>query len=146
MDYAVSFYFVLIFNKEEIPFQEISGMSEELNVEEVVCGGENRFKYKLPTVTASQNLMLKRAVVPASSKLADWCKKSIGGGLANKIVPAEILVQLLDANNKVCMQWTFHKAYPVKYAFSELKSQDSSLLIESIDLAYTYFEISAIQS
>ena len=146
MEYAVSFYFVLIFNNEEIPFQEISGMSEELNVEEVICGGENRFKYKLPTITTSQNLMLKRAIVPASSKLATWCKNSIGGGLAKKIVPAEILVNLLDASNKVCMQWTFHKAYPVKYAFSELKSQDSSLLIESIDLAYTYFEISAIKS
>jgi T4-like virus tail tube protein gp19 len=40
------------------------------------------------------------------------------------------------------MKWTFHKAHPVKYSFSDLKAQESGLVIESIDLAYTYFEIS----
>lgn len=144
-NYAVCFYFVLQFGNEKIAFQEISGISEELNFEEVVCGGENRFKYKLPTIATSQNLMLKRALVPVSSKLVEWCKNSIGGGLSNKIVPADISVNLLDASSYVCMKWTFHKAYPVKYAFSDLKSQESALVIESIDLAYTYFDISGIK-
>jgi phage tail-like protein len=70
--YAVSFYFVLLFKGEKIAFQEISGMAEEMSVEEVVCGGENRFKYKLPTVATGQNLVLKRALVPVASKLVNW--------------------------------------------------------------------------
>jgi phage tail-like protein len=40
------------------------------------------------------------------------------------------------------MQWTFNNAYPVKYAVSDLNSQESNIAIESIELAYTYFEIS----
>jgi phage tail-like protein len=142
--YAFGFHFVLHYGTEDIGFQEISGISEELSVEEIVGGGENRFKYKLPNVTSSQNLSLKRALVPESSKLVDWCKKTIGRGLAEKVLPAEISVSLLDHEQIVCMKWTFHKAYPVKYAFSDLKSQENALVIESIDLAYTYFDVSAI--
>jgi phage tail-like protein len=139
-DYLVSFYFELAFKGERIAFREISGISAEVSTEEVVCGGENRFKYRLPTVTSSQNLVLKRAYVPAISRLVVWCKNSVGGGLAAKVEATDISVNLLDMNKKVSMKWVFHKAYPVKYSFSDLKSQESELLIESIELAYTYFE------
>lgn len=148
-DYAVSFYFELIFDKsnklDKIAFQEISGFARELSVEEVVCAGENRCKYKLPVIETSQNLVLKRALVPRKSNLVEWCKNSIGGGLYNKIEPVTLMVNLLNYQGKVCMKWTFHGAYPVKYSFSELKSQESGLLIESMELAYTYFDRDAIE-
>jgi len=144
-DYAVSFYFELLFKGDKIDFQEISGISEELNVEEIVSGGENRFKYKLPTTSTHPNLGLKRALVPENSKLVTWCKNSIAGGLINSIETNDVSVNLLGANAVVRMKWTFHNAYPIKYSFSDLKSQENGLVIESIDLAYTYFEISSIQ-
>ncbi len=139
--YPVSFYFELSFNGEDAAFQEVSGIAKELSVEEVVCGGENRFKYRLPTVSTSQNLILKRAVIPAGSKLNDWCSSCIDEGLVNKIVPHDVSVSLLDAEGTVSIMWTFHNAYPVKYSVSDLKSQENGLAIESIELAYTYFEI-----
>jgi phage tail-like protein len=96
--YAVCFYFELLFKGEKIAFQEVSGLTEELNVEEIVCGGENRFKYKLPTVVSNQNLVLKRALIPANSGLVTWCKNSIGGGLANRsrqmILPSTYWAQI----------------------------------------------------
>lgn len=144
--YAVCFYFVLLFKGEKIAFQEISGIAEELSVEEVVCGGENRFKYKLPAIASSQNLVLKRALVPVSSKLVDWCNNCIGGGLLNNIEPADIYVYLLNSDSYVSLKWVFHNAFPVKYNFSELKSQESGLLMETIELAYTYFESVPVKS
>lgn len=140
-DYLVSFYFELAFKGERIAFQEISGISAEISTEEVVCGGENRFKYKLPTATAHQNLVLKRAMVPSISRLVTWCRNTVGGGFATKIDATDISVNLLDMNKKVSMKWTFHNAYPVKYSFSELKSQESALVVESIELAFTWFEV-----
>ncbi|MFZ0597999.1 MAG: phage tail protein, partial [Flavobacterium sp.] len=62
-DYPVSFYFTLSFSGVDAAFKEVSGISKELSMEEIVCGGENRFKYRLPTVSNSQNLVLKRAIV-----------------------------------------------------------------------------------
>lgn len=112
-------------------------------MEEVVCGGENRFKYRLPTVSTSQNLVLKRALVTKGSQLLDWCASSIDEGLATQVTTHDVSVSLLGADQSVCVMWTFHNAYPVKYSVSDLKSQENGLVIESIELAYTYFEITA---
>jgi phage tail-like protein len=140
-NYPVSFYFALSFQGEDAAFQEVSGISKELSVEEVVCGGENRFKYRLPTIATHQNLVLKRALIPKGSKLAAWCAGALDAGLANTIVPQDVTVSLLNANGSVCIRWTFYKAYPIKYAVSDLKSQENALVIESIELAYTYFQV-----
>ena len=144
--YPVSFYFKLSFNGDEAAFQEVSGISKELSVEEVACGGENRFKYRLPTVSTSQNLVLKRALVSKGSGLLNWCSTCIDDGLVNTITTHDVSVSLLSADGNVCVMWTFHNAYPVKYTVSDLKSQESELVVESIELAYTYFDISKNKS
>ena len=139
--FPVGFYFSLSFNGEDAAFKEVTGISKEMSVEEIVSGGENRFKYRLPTVSSSQNLVLKRAVVPNGSELASWCANTLDGGLTKPIEPKDVTVNLLDADGKVYMKWTFYKSYPVKYSISDLKSQESEILIETIELAYTYFDI-----
>ncbi|KRD10398.1 phage tail protein [Flavobacterium sp. Root901] len=142
-NYPVSFYFTLSFSGVDAAFKEVSGISKELSTEEIVSGGENRFKYRLPTVSNSPNLVLKRAIVPVGSALVNWCANCIDQGLANPIQPHNVILRLLNANGVVCMQWTFNNAYPVKYAVSDLNSQESNIAIESIELAYTYFNISS---
>lgn len=138
--YPVSFYFGLSFPGVDAAFQEVSGISKELAVEEVACGGQNNFKYKLPTVTTSQNLVLKRALVSKGSQLVDWCKSCIDQSLASTIRPMDVSVSLFNTDSTLCMMWTFYGAYPVKYAISDLKSQEGGLVIESIELAYTFFD------
>ena len=76
-DYSVRFYFTLSFPGVDAAFKEVSGISKELSVEKIVCGGENRFKYRLSTVFSSQNLILKRAIVPIGSLLMYWCVSCI---------------------------------------------------------------------
>ncbi|GGB79230.1 hypothetical protein GCM10007424_19240 [Flavobacterium suaedae] len=138
-DYPVGFYFELSFKGEDAAFQEVSGISKELTTEEVACGGENRFKYRLPTATVSQNLVLKRALIPGGTQLIDWCASCLDEGLATSIETHDVSVSLLSADGSVCAMWTFYSAYPVKYSISDLKSQESELVIESLELAYTYF-------
>jgi phage tail-like protein len=139
--YPVGFYFKLSFNGEDAAFQEVSGISKEISMEEVACGGENRFKYRLPTLVSAQNLVLKRALIPEGSKLIAWCSACIDEGFANPIVPKDVSVQLLNAKGSTCAMWTFHNAYPVKYVISDLRSQENDIVIETIELAYTYFQI-----
>jgi phage tail-like protein len=140
-NYLVGFRFELSFQGEDAAFQEVSGISKEMSVEEVVCGGENRFKYRLPTVSSSQNLVLKRGRVPESSKLINWCIFSLDKSLAYKLNPKDVTVSLLDENGDVSVKWLFHNAYPIKYSISDFKSDQNQLLIETIELAYSYFEI-----
>jgi len=107
----------------------------------VASGGENRFKYRLPTTSSSKNLVLKRAIVPTGSALIQWCSDTLDGGLSTAIKTQDVSVNLLDNEAKVLKKWTFHNAYPVSYAVSDLKSQESEILIETIELAYTYFDV-----
>lgn len=140
-NYPVGFRFQLSFKGEDAAFQEVSGISKEMSVEEVAGGGENRFKYRLPTISSTQNLILKRAVVPEGSELITWVSNSIFDGLSLPIIPHDVSVSLLDEQGMATVMWTFHKAYPVKYAVSDLKSDSSDIVIETIELAYTYFEV-----
>ena len=142
MSYPVGFYFNLSFKGEDAAFQEVSGMSKEMGIEEIACGGENRFKYRLPTVATSQNLVLKRALITDKSPLLNWCANCIDQGLMNKITTHDVSVSLLDPGGTLLKMWTFSRAYPIKYSISDLKSQESGLVIESIELAYAYFTIS----
>jgi phage tail-like protein len=139
--YPVGFYFSLSFEGEDAAFKEVSGISKEFGVEEVGSGGENRFKYRLPTVSSSKNLVLKRAIVPTGSSLITWCSDTLDGGLSSAIKTQDVSVDLLDNEGTVLMKWTFYNAYPISYAVSDLKSQESEILIETIELAYTYFNI-----
>ena len=140
--YAVSFYFELSFKGEDSAFQEVSGISKELVVEEVIGGGENRFKYRLPKISTHQNLVLKRALVPDGTELIDWCANTIDTGMVDSIETHDVSLSLLNTSGDVSVMWTFFKAYPVKYVVSDLKSTENSIVIETIELAYTYFEIS----
>lgn len=128
-------------DSSDAAFQEVSGLSKELGTEDVVCGGENRFKYRLPTIATFQNLVLKRGVTTAESGLISWVKDTLDDGLVNAIQTKDIKVQLLDENGDVSMVWNFVSAYPVKWSASDLKSQDSEVFIETLEFAYQYFDI-----
>ncbi|PCI93942.1 MAG: phage tail protein [Flavobacteriales bacterium] len=140
-DYPVNFHFKLSFKGEDAAFQEVTGISKEMKVEEVVSGGENRFKYKLPNGVTSPNLVLKRALVPVDSLLNLWIVYSLSGDLLLPMVTVPVMVSLLDKKGDTQVMWIFHDAYPVKYAVSDLKSNGNDVLIESIELAYSYFDV-----
>jgi len=140
-----SFYFsVKISGKSsavDAAFQEASGLSKEMGTEDVVSGGENRFKYRLPNGTTYPNLVLKRGIVLAASPLIEWCQKTLDAGLATPVSVRNISLSLLNQDGQACMSWNFVRAYPLKWSMSDLKSQENGVLIETIEFAYQYFEI-----
>jgi phage tail-like protein len=143
-DLLTSFYFSVAFDQEgsavDAAFQEVIGLSKEMGVEEVVSGGENRFKYRLPSQVSYPNLVLKRGIVLLDSPLIEWCQSTLDGGFRNPVQTKKIFVNLLDPDGHVCMGWRVLGAYPLKWSMSELKSQESNVLIETIEFAYRYFE------
>lgn len=140
----VSFIFQLSFGGKsddaKIGFQEASGLNQEMNIEEVACGGENRFKYRLPGVVKYNNLVLKRGLVPKNSMLSAWVKRTLQPGLANAIEVKDITVSLMDEGQNVLVSWTFVNAYPVKWDISDFKSMDNDYAVESMEFAYNYFK------
>ncbi len=121
-------------------FQEISGIQADMQVEEVAEGGENRFVHRLPKHTKYSNLVLKRGAASQASFLIEWFSATIGSTLSLPVVPQNLLVTLLNENGNPLIAWAFINAYPVKTSMAALNSQDSRILIETLELSYNYFE------
>lgn len=128
----------------EVDFKEVSGLEKEMKTEEVTSGGENSFKYKLPIGTTYPNLILRRGVSTNYSGLASWCMETLDNGFSTPIKTRDLLILLKDGNGQCRMGWFFKSAYPVKWSASDLKSQESEVLIESMELAYKYSLIEKI--
>ena len=140
------FYFKLSFpvsgGMMDTSFKEVSGLNVEIGVEEIAEGGENRFKYRVPTGTKYQNLVLKRGVTTLFSPLAVWCESVLMGPLSHTIVGQPVLLSLLNDRGYPLKNWTFINAWPVKWDFSPLDAMKNEILIETLELTYDYFDYS----
>jgi phage tail-like protein len=121
----------------EYQFQSVSGLNVELETEQIAEGGENRFKHKLPVSTRYPNLVLKRGI-RIDSALTKWCREALENF---DIKPTNITICLLNENHEPLMTWNVVHAYPLKWSVSEFNAEKSQLAIESIELAYNYFNI-----
>jgi len=123
-------------------FREVTGLSLSITTEEVTEGGENRFRHKLPTPAKSENLVLKRGLLVKSAPLHTWCADTLGGGMAEPIKPQAVQVVLLNDQGTPLRTWKIVNAWPVKWEVNGFNAQEAAVLVESIELAYQYFEVS----
>ncbi len=137
----VGFHFKVTFgflpqDSSDVRFQEVSGLTSELGIEEITEGGENRFTHRLPVRGKYGNLILKRGLF-TDSRLIDWCRNAIEHF---EFQPTVVNVILLNENHEpVGDTLSFLNSYPVKWSVSDYKAQENSVVIESIELAYNYF-------
>jgi phage tail-like protein len=123
-------------NMVDTRFQKVSGMRAEMKLDTVTEGGENLFSHRLPTRGEYGNLVLERGIVTRSS-LATTFNEAFS---MFKFSPADILVTAYNDARKPAASWLFHKAIPVKWSLSDLDANANSVLIESMELSYTWFK------
>ncbi len=135
----VGYHFRVEFNniKGEFQFQSVSGLTIELETEQIAEGGENRFKHKLPVRTRFPNLVLKRGVL-VNSELIKWCRDALEGF---DITPIDLTISLLNEEHEPLITWNVVHAWPVKWTVGDLNAEESKIAIETIELVYNYFNI-----
>ncbi|MEL6867960.1 MAG: phage tail protein [Bacteroidota bacterium] len=138
----VGFHFVVAFELPTVTtgdfqFQEVSGLSVSLETETLVEGGENRFTYELPTRTKYDHLVLKRGML-IGSVLFQWAKEALENF---NFIPTNLIITLLNENHIPITAWYVVNAYPVKWSVTDLNAEQSSIVIESLELNYNYFKI-----
>jgi phage tail-like protein len=140
----VAFYFRLSFSggatATDASFKEVSGISMEMDTEEIAEGGNNSFKHRVPATAKYSNLVLKRGMASSQSPLISWCIDTISGDVSNQIETKTILVTLLNENGLPLKAWKFVNASPVKWAASDSNSMNNGIVIETLEFAYSYFE------
>ncbi len=140
-----AFYFQLsisgIPEDVDASFQEVGGLSNEIEPEKMLENEGNRYRHILPKQVKHSNLELKKGVISANSELAKWCDDTINGNLAAKISTKNIILKLNNENGIAIKTWSFVNAWPVKWNVAELKLLNNEIAVESIEFAYTYFEL-----
>ncbi len=118
-------------------FQEVSGLSAELGTEELQEGGENRFVHRLPTLPKYGSLVLKRGLL-TDSGLIRWLTDAVENF---SFEPTTVNVTLLNEQHEpLGFTYSFVRAWPVKWTVSDFKAQESGLVVETLELSYSYFK------
>lgn len=137
-----AFYFRVVFGATlgltDTSFQEVSGISAEIDVEPIVEGGENRFVHQLPKGVKHTNLELKRGIASMTSPLVIWCRSIMELDFIASVVTQPISVFLMNENGIPIRAWTFANAWPVKWSVDSFNSTKNEVAIEKIVLSYTY--------
>ena len=123
--------------KGEFEFQSVSGLNVELETEQIAEGGENRFKHPLPVRTKFTNIVLKRGL-KVNTDLIKWCRDAV---VDFNIVPTDVTIILLNEEHEPLQTWNVVHAYPLKWSVTDLNAEESKIAVESIELAYNYFNI-----
>lgn len=124
-------------NPLDIRFQRVSGLSAEVRTTTVTEGGQNLYTHRLPERIDYQNLVLERGMVVGSPLNVEFnAVMSLF-----KFYPSNVLVTLFDEEKMPVTGWLFIKAYPVKWSTSDLDAKESSILIDTMELAYTRMQI-----
>jgi phage tail-like protein len=52
-----------------------------------------------------------------------------------------VLVKLLNEKHEPLKTWKVVRAWPKKWAVSDLNAQENSIVVETLDLSYSFFTI-----
>lgn len=143
----VGFYFELSIagttEQNSASFQEVSGISMEMEAEQIQEGGENRFAHQVPGSVRYQNLVLKRGLLRKDSPIAKWCAEALNGAVNSSLKMKFIDVKLINASEvdpKPLKIWQFADAYPIKWSVAALEDDmDDDIVVETLEFAYAYF-------
>lgn len=139
-----AFYFKVMFGgtheNADTSFQEVSGITTEIDLETVIEGGENRFAYQLPKGIKHPSLELKRGIAPKDSPLVKWCIAVLEGDLVSAIETQAVRVFLMNENKTPIRGWLFDSAFPVKWEIENFGSTKNEVAIEKIVLNYNFLK------
>ncbi|MEO7045959.1 MAG: phage tail protein [Ferruginibacter sp.] len=141
-EYPVAgFHFLVVFEMfSQLPFdtyfQEVSGLSLEVDYETYSAGGKNAFSYKLPLRPTYNDLVLKRGYTMVSGVSA-WMIDAFENFNYRH---TNLIISLLDANHVPVSSWYVVNALPKKWDLSPFNAEESSIVIESMTFQYDYFK------
>jgi phage tail-like protein len=136
-------------------FQEVGGLSWELEMEEVGSGGINDYIPRVPRRIRYPNLVLKRALY-RNSPLVTWMSDTIQSYFVSPANPegmitnisnivqgggktADIFITLTDSEGNPIIKWEVTQAFPLKWNVSPFNAMESKFVMETLEFGYQSF-------
>lgn len=124
-------------NPIDIRFQKVRGIEARVALRDQPEGGQNLYTQKLPAGIDYPNLVLERGLVVRSPlNLEFHAAMSLF-----KFQPSNVQVVLFSESKVPVTSWLFMKAYPVRWATSDLDAGEKSLVIDTLELAYSRMQV-----
>lgn len=124
-------------NPIDIRFKKVRGLAAEVKTTTLPEGGQNLYTQRLPTGVDYGNLILERGMVIGSPLTLDF---NTAMSLF-EFAPANVLVTLFNEESIPVSAWMFIRAYPVKWATSDLDASEKAIVIDTLELAYSRMQI-----
>lgn len=136
--FGVFFFAMGVFpNPLDFKFQKVRGIEAQVNLETVNEGGQNLYSHRLPKKISYSNLVLERGYTIGSPLNFEF---EVAFS-SFKFYPSDVLVTKFSEKGIPIGAWLYMKAYPVKWTVSALDAQSNSVAIDTMELAYTRFQI-----
>lgn len=121
-------------NPLDFRFNKVSGLAQEIEVEDIRVGGMNTQMLQLPNRVVHDNLVLERGIFIGSPLTIEF------GVAMNLFVtfPGEVLVTLQTPDKIPISAWVYRNAYPVAWSNSDLWSDDNDVAMETMEFAYSH--------
>lgn len=123
----------------EAVFTECSGFEMKVDVEEYKEGGLNDYVHKLPGRQSFSNVTLKRGMIN-SIELWDWLHR-LATTTTKRNEKKNMSIVLHNGKGEEQLRWNLISAYPVKWTSPPLQTEQSSILVESLELAFQEFTL-----
>lgn len=117
-------------------FQEFSGLTVELELDQVVEGG-HEYVHKFVKSAKYGDIVLKRGFWN-NSALFDWIVACAKNSLTERKNGS---IVLRGDDDKPVAEWKFYRAFPKKWEGPQLNATNSAIAMESLTLYCEYVEI-----
>jgi phage tail-like protein len=123
-------------------FTEVSGLSVQLDVEELAEGGQNAYTHKFLGRMKWPNIVFKRGLTD-TDVLFTWLLQHSGEGLTGKLnkvgAGEDGSITVLHANGKPARIWNLMGVRPVKWSGPRLAASSRDLAIEELEVCHRGF-------
>lgn len=135
------FHFLVLFEvlpqfPNDVRFQEVSGLSVDIEMETKAEGGEHRFSHNLPTRTKYGDVTMKRGKFLGSGVL-HWARQAID---EFRFKPSNVLISLMNADHVPLYNWYLINAIPKRLEVSGINAGSNEIVVETLVLSYQYFK------
>ncbi|KAA6439408.1 phage tail protein [Dyadobacter flavalbus] len=127
------FHFQVDWGGAKMAFTEVTGLDMEREIIEYREGSSKEYsKLKMPGLAKYSNITLKRGSFKGDNEFYKWWAEN----KLETVKRRDITISLLNEEHQPVISWKIKNAWPSKVQATELKSDDNSVAIETMEVVH----------
>ena len=128
-----AYRFVVDWGGDNVGFTEVSGLDAFNDISSYRDGSSaDLSSVKAPGLRKYSNITLKRGIFSGNNNLYNWFSTITN----NTVERRDITISLLDDSGNPVIVWRVKNAWPVRYSGPVLRSNDTCIAYEELELAH----------